>query len=317
MTDDAPSGTLLARFARPTAADRTTLAVVSDPHVAVDDADTWKVFQHTEERLGAAVADVNERAVDAVLFAGDLTKDGAPREFDAVDALLDDLDVPYAAIPGNHDVPKEFDAHDTPPLDAFVDRYPPGEVPFAERLGGVDVIGLNTASSPDGGLRSTHDGGVSAEQVAWLADALADLDDPVVAMHHNLPGVVDQFRDYRDRTGAAMGTPPVLRDPDPVVDALAEADVPLVLSGHVHFTTVAETAGIRELVAPPLCSFPQGYLLLDVGPRGTAVRFVSVGDQPALEEAYVAAADDSATANGRASLAAIRLAGAPLMDERP
>ena len=316
MTDDAPSSTLLARFARPTAAEPTTLAVVSDPHVAVDAYDTWKVFQRTEDRLRAAVADLNGRAVDAALFTGDLTKDGDPREFDVVDAVLDDLDVPHAAIPGNHDVPKEFDDHDTPPIDAFADRYPPGEVPFAERFGGVDVVGLNTASSPDGGLRSTHDGGVSAEQVAWLADALAGLDDPIVAMHHNLPGVVEQFCDYRERTGAEMSTPPLLRDPDPVVDALAEADVPLVLSGHVHFTTVAETAGVRELVAPPLCSFPQGYLLLDVGPSGTAVRFVPVGDQPALEEAFVAAADDGPTANGRASLAAIRIAGAPLVDER-
>lgn len=316
MFDQPAEGTVLARLAAPTAADPTRLAVFSDPHVAVDAAGTWKQFETTRDRLRAAVADVDDRGVDAVVVAGDLTKDGHPREFDAVDEILADLSPPFVAVPGNHDVPKAFDDHETPSVAAFAERYPPGEVPFVERLGGVDVVGLDTATAPDDGLRSTHDGIVADDEVAWLESALADLEDPIVVMHHNLPGVFDQFAAYRDRAGPEANLPPRLRDPDAVVAALADADVPLVVSGHVHFPTVAETAGVRELVAPPLCSFPQGYLLLDVDADGTTVRFVTVADQPELEAAYAAAAADSATASARASLAGIRIAGAPLFDDR-
>lgn len=309
-------GTVLARLDAPTAERPTELAVLSDPHVAVDARGTWKVFERTRDRLRAAVADVNARDVDAAVIAGDLTKDGAPREFDAVDSILGDLAAPFVAIPGNHDVPKAFDTHETPPVSAFAERYPPGELPFVERLDGVDVVGIDTVTTPNGRLRETHDGTVTDEEIAWLDGVLTDLDDPVVVMHHNLPDVLDQFRSYRDRIDPAMGLAPQLRDPGPLVSTLAAGDVSLVISGHVHFTTVAETDGVRELVVPPLCSFPQGYLLLSVDADGTTVRFVTVAGQPGLEEAYAHALEDSATAQGRASLAGIRIAGAPLVDDR-
>jgi len=314
--DASSDGTVLARLDAPTAARPTELAVLSDPHVAVDSSGTWKVFERTRDRLRSAVADVNSRDVDAAVITGDLTKDGAPRKFDAVDNVLADLSVPFVAIPGNHDVPNAFDDHETPPVSSFAERYPPGEVPFVERLGGVDVVGLDTATTADGRLRDTHDGTVTADEAAWLEGVLADVDEPVVLMHHNLPGVLDQFRAYRERVDPAMGLPPRFRDPAPVTAALDGGDVPLVFSGHVHFTTVAETRGIRELVVPPLCSFPQGYLRLSVDADGTTVRFVTVADRTALEEAHASALEDSATARGRASLAAIRIIGTPLIDDR-
>jgi hypothetical protein len=119
----------------------------------------------------------------------------------------------------------------------------------------------------------------------------------------------ERGRTEHDAPGARRpfeSLPPQLRDPDPVASALAAGDISLVLSGHVHFTPVAETVGVRELVVPPLCSYADR----------TTIRFVTVADRTALEEAYTSALEDSATARGRTSLAAVRIIGAPLVDER-
>ncbi|MFC7082523.1 metallophosphoesterase family protein [Halorussus caseinilyticus] len=179
----------LARFARPRADTRTTLAVVSDPHLSTDKEGTWKVFHRTEDRLRAAIADANDRGVDGVVFAGDLTEDGRPEDFDGAADVLADLDAPFVAVPGNHDVPKAFDDHDTPPVAEFADRFAPGEFPFRTQFGGVDVLGLNSASAPGGELDATHDGAISDDQLSWLESTLPETDAALVVSHHNLPGL--------------------------------------------------------------------------------------------------------------------------------
>jgi 3',5'-cyclic AMP phosphodiesterase CpdA len=104
----------MARLERPTVHEPTTVAVVADPHVAVRSELTTKLYDRTREHFAAAVADASERGVDAVLSVGDLTKDGEPWNYAAVDDVLADLDVQFLSVPGNHDVPKEGDEHDTP-----------------------------------------------------------------------------------------------------------------------------------------------------------------------------------------------------------
>lgn len=321
MAPDPPSarfteGVTLARLAAPTAAEETTLAVVADPHVSTEAEGTWKVFHRTERRFSEAIADLNDRDLDAVLFAGDLTKDGAPGEFAAVDDALAALDHPSVSVPGNHDVPKDGTDHDPLSVSAFAERYGPGALPFRVSVGGVDVLGLNSAAAPDGSLRDTHDGRVSEAQLEWLAGELADAEAPLVLVHHNLPGALAQFDRYRERASDDVGTPPVLRDPGPLVDALVDGGASLLVAGHLHYPSVTDVRGVREATAPALCSFPQGYLLLTVDPAGTTVRLVSNADPDAVVEAQSHARDDTAMSRGRAALAAAHIAAAPLIDDR-
>lgn len=311
---ETPSPLLVARLARPRVSDPVRLAVVADPHVATRASGTSKLFGHTRDHLEAAVADVGSRSVDAVLSPGDLIKDGEPWNLAAVDAALADLDVPFLAVPGNHDAPKASDEHDAVSMDTFAERYGPGGYPFHETVGGLDVLGLNTAGSEDR-LTETHDGHVDAEQREWLEETLADVTDPLVLMHHNLPPVSAQLRSHRDRIATDMAIPPEMADPGPLIETLATGDAPLVLTGHLHVPLTGEIRGVREIAAPTTCSFPQSYLLVDVTPSGTEVRLVPIADRHGLENAHHERVRDSSTARGLASMAATRLASMPLVDE--
>jgi Icc protein len=277
-------GPLLGRFSEPRGR-ATTLAVIADPHISPTAEGTWKLYHRTEARLRTAIADINRLAVDAAVIVGDLTRHGHPQAFDRIDELLDQCTVPVFAVPGNHDVSKAYTEHRTPPLLEFVSRYTPGSLPFVTRVGGVDVIGLNTASMPDGSLDRTHCGAISQAQLEWLEQTLPDTETPIVAMHHTAAAGSDhahqglQSDDYR------------MANADELAAVLAKYDVRLCVTGHIHWPSVAPLANGYEVVAPATCSFPQAYLLVHVEPRGTTIELVTLADQPGLTEAYEAARD--------------------------
>lgn len=310
---NADAGTLFARFARPRTDAETTLAVIADPHVSTERGGTWKVFHRTEDRLRAALADANARDVDGVVFAGDLTEDGRPADFDRVADLLEPLRAPSVAVPGNHDVPKAFDDHDTPPVAEFADRFAPGDLPFRARLGDVDVLGLNSAANPDGSLDATHDGAISAAQLDWLDAALADADAPLVVTHHNLAGLDASVGDE------GYAPHPPVEAADEFAATLARHDA-LHVSGHVHLPAITEAecgdVGVRGVVCPALSSFPQAYLLAEVGPDGTTLRLVPVADSEGVAEAYGLARSHSARSEDVAEMVERQLAALPLVDER-
>jgi Icc protein len=278
MTRARGRGPVLARFARPTGP-RTTFAVVADPHVTAQATGTWKVFHRTEARLRAAIREANRLDVDGVVFLGDLTKDGASEEFDRIDDLFSELDVPFVAVPGNHDVQKA-NTPETPSIEAFEAAYTPGSLPFCERIGGVDLIGLNSASMPDGSLSETHAGAISTDQLAWLDSILTETDNPVVTLHHTVSGASNFTEELGDEEHYRI------RNPTALVDILAAHEVGLVLSGHVHWPVVSRLKSTYEFTAPAACSFPQASLLVSVEPRGTTVSMVPLADQAGYLEAY-------------------------------
>jgi predicted phosphodiesterase len=308
------AGPVFASLSRPRLDEPTTLAVVSDPHLAPDARGTWKLLHRAPERFRAALADVDRRDVDAVLSPGDLTKDGAPAEFSLVDEVLAAHRTPFVAVPGNHDVPKpRWDPYETPPATRFAARYATGHLPFAERVGGLDVVGLNSASNPDGSLGDTHEGAVGPGQLAWLDRTLPSLETPVVCLHHGVTHPASRDGGFHAGAHEDVGHYRI-RDADALRRVLVRHDVPLVVSGHVHWPGVAPIGAGHELVAPATCSFPPSYLLLHVGPEGTAVELVPLVGRAGLEEAYVAARGGNA--HGRAVAArALEDASGPLLDD--
>ncbi|QDX41107.1 metallophosphoesterase [Salarchaeum sp. JOR-1] len=313
MTETHP-GSLMARFARPRSDETTRFAVVADPHLSTEAEGTSKLFEHTEAHFRAAVEDMAGRDLDAVLSPGDLTKDGELWNYETVDGILESLDVPFYAVPGNHDVRKDGDDHDTPSLDRFVEQYTPGSLPFRADVGDVTVVGLNSSGGDDR-LLDSHEGDVPPEQLDFLRDALAEEGPVFVLMHHNLPPTYDQLRSHRDEVEAEMAIPPITRNTDDLVDALATGTDPVVLTGHLHLPAVATIDGVREVMSPTTCSFPQSYLLFEVGPDGTEVRLVPVADTTGMELAHNVRGGDSTTSRGLTSIAAARLARFPLVEE--
>jgi predicted phosphodiesterase len=301
----ATAGPVLARFARPRTDNRTRLGVVADVHVPVDAEGTWKVFHRAGDRLRTAVRAMNDAAVDATVLLGDLTKDGHPDEFDRVAGRLADLDAPWVAVPGNHDVPKRWDDYDCPPVESFAARFgpgslpgrsDPGDLPFHVEVGGVDVLGVDSADA-DGRLRDSHEGRVTEATRSWLRATLPGVETPVVALHHNLTHARRHTGPFPDADFHRVNGAPSLRS------LLADHDVPLVLSGHLHWPATAAVDGVRELLAPATCSFPQAALVLDVGPDGTVVRMVPLADGTGTAEAYVRAAAGNAHGQGVAAYA--------------
>ena len=333
--------TVLARLAAPTAARPTRLAVVADPHVSTRATGSPKQFDRTESLLETTIQDINSRGVDATLSVGDLTKDGAPWDFDRLDELLTELDSPFFAVPGNHDVPKTFDSHPSVSRGRFVDHYTPGTLPYQLEIGGVDVFGLDSASTPGGDLRDSHDGRITTGQLEWLTSRTASADCPLVFTHHNLPPTATQAEASGVASGIDMSAVPIMRNGNEILNALSAAEVPLVVTGHIHLPGVAHdgpqqasdggttatlptspesdsaalSPTVTELTAPSTCTFPQAYLLIDVDSRGTTVRYVPIVTESESLVAYRARLDGSDVDRGQAALGAIRTAQFPLVEE--
>lgn len=272
----------IARFPRPTADRQTNIAVIGDPHVSTRGEGGQRLPERSEEHFRRTVADVNARAYDGAVSVGDLSANGGPWDFEAVDRLLDDLDVSFASIPGNHDVPATSSAdHEVLPQDEFEERYAGGSVPFVHRIGDVELIGLDSMR-----LRYTlHEGGES-DQLAWLDDALEQSNDPIVMVHHPLPGITDWLMNYNDRI-ENVDISRLWSNPEPLLDVLDDHDVSLALSGHKHIPGVARTGNTWEVMAPSTCTYPQGYIRLEVGPQGTDAYFVPVATHEELQEAFL------------------------------
>lgn len=299
-------GPTVARLDRPCLADPVSVAVVADPHLAVDEMGTWKVLHQTEARLRSALAvatgaSSRSDGVDAVVFAGDLTHDGLPAEFERFDQLVADLDRPWTAIPGNHDVSKSFDEHPGIGVESFRRRYvgdgvaPSGirDYPVVLRVGDLRLVCLNTAAPPSMDYGDTWSGAVGPTGRERLRETLEDetAARTVVVAHHNLGSLPEHKPGYPWEWFAAD-------DAGALRDLLAESAVPLAVTGHHHVPAVRDHGSLTELMAPAVCSFPQAMLTIHVDSDGTTVRFVPLTDAEGVRESYWRAATGKALGRG-------------------
>lgn len=300
---------MLATFATPTAARPTRVAVPSDLHLNLDQHGTWRVSHRTEARLRAAVDRWNEQDLDAVFFVGDLVNDGTRAQFDAFDAIIDDLEHPFYAIPGNHDLIQREGA-DSLDLREFERRYAPDRHPYHERIGGVDFLAVNSNQSERGAITDTYRGELSEDTLGWLERKVASVEHPLVAVHHNLPGV-RAFHDEAVEHLEVTGGSPSFENAADVLEAIAAGGSPLVLTGHLHFPGVVTCQGVTEFTLPSLGPYPCGYTVLEIDEHGTVATFHPVADFDERIEAFVLGAGQT-----RVQLAATQFAGLPLRDDR-
>ncbi len=303
-------GVVLARLTAPTSRQPVSLGVLTDAHVASRAEGTDRLFHRTEARFETAIDRLNAAEPDLVLFDGDLTKDGEPWNYDRVRELLADLEPPSLATPGNHDVPKAADEHETPPVSTFEKTFVPEGLPTHRRVGDLDLLVLNSAALPDGSLADDHRGAISHAQLEWLETTLQVVTNPVVAFHHNLLPILgsDVARSPPWRTYSLRNGPTVL-------DLLERHGVPLVLSGHHHVPATVSRGGLTQVIAPAACAYPQAHLLLEVDDRGTTVRLVPHADDAGQREAYDALQSGPDLRRTFAGLIDDTLSSAPLVDD--
>lgn len=143
--------------------------------------------------LGDAIEHLHrlDRRPDLVLLTGGLVDEGHPDEYAMALELLEQLTIPYLAIPGNHDRREHFraafggSAAHLPkqgPLHYCIDDHP------------VRFVALD--SCPPG----QHHGDVDSAGLAWLQATLAtDLSKPTLLLMHHPPFVsgipyLDEYR---------------------------------------------------------------------------------------------------------------------------
>jgi 3',5'-cyclic-AMP phosphodiesterase len=316
MTDEPLSAVgdrlLLGQLERPRASETRRIAVVGDPHFATRATGTYRVFHRTEQRLRTVIDDINDRDVDLAVFPGDLTKDGEPWNYDRVDTLLEDLEVPFFATPGNHDLQKRDDDHRCPSAAAFADRYANGLLPARHDVGDVAFFVLDSAAGRDGPYVDTHRGRISRTQLEWLDERLPEAEMSVVVCHHN-PIPLVRHPLCRTETWEAF----TMRDRDRFSEVLERHGVDLVVSGHHHLPSLGERSGVRQLIVPAVASYPQAYCLLEIDTAGTSVWLISHASETGRSEAHRLASEGPAFRRTLLGITETTLRDAPVVYDPP
>jgi 3',5'-cyclic AMP phosphodiesterase CpdA len=230
------------------------IAQISDSHmlppgeIAYGQADT-------EAALRAAVAAVNRARPDVVIHTGDFAHHGAPEAYALALEILQGLDAPLYAIPGNHDDRNNMRAAFAgatwmPAVSGDADF-----IHFAVDCGPIHIIACDTMIPGETG------GALCADRLSWLETALdAAADKPtIIAMHHppfpcGLPGF------GKTGLGGAEAMAALLAGRENVIR---------IIAGHNHRAITGMCGGVPACVAPSV-SYPFAFETIEGTPLAIA-----------------------------------------------
>jgi Icc protein len=220
------------------------IAQISDLHVKRPGECAYEMVD-TGAALERCIAHLNAfRPRPAfVVISGDLVDRGLEEEYAHVRRLLKALELPFAAIPGNHDERRGFRA-------SFSDQ------PFAQRSGSANLrieIGGLVLLLLDSSVPGKDYGELDASTLQWLDSQLAAVAGrPALVFLHHPPFI----------TGIAHMDRQNLRNA-PQLAAVVERhpQVRLIAAGHVHRAVTTSFAG----VAASICPAPNHAVDLDLG----------------------------------------------------
>jgi 3',5'-cyclic AMP phosphodiesterase CpdA len=204
---------------------------LSDLHVGAHD-DAW-------DEIGDALRGlVSELRPELVVASGDLTHRNRAAQHERATALLRSLGPPVLAVPGNHDIPTLPPARFVKTFGAFRAKWSETEPVFrSERLHVVGVNSVRPWLYQGGAVSARQLARVGAEMKRAAPGALR-----VVVLHHHLCSAP-----WRTAKRA-------VRRRSLVIAVFAEAGADLVLSGHVHQSSVflrsefeVAAAGLRAM----------------------------------------------------------------------
>jgi 3',5'-cyclic AMP phosphodiesterase CpdA len=199
---------------------------------AIHISDLHRGTHEAPEVDDALVTLCHELQPELVVASGDLSNRCRAAELEQAKALLDRLEVPTLAVPGNHDIPYTLPARVTSPWK-----------PFEAVFGSTDPV-LRTPHAVVCGLNSArpwrHQGGrLGPDRLASVGAILADAPADalrIVVCHHHLAGA--PWRASRKFPLKHRGT---------ALRALAEAGTEIVLGGHIHQSTAVERHAFEAL----------------------------------------------------------------------
>jgi len=203
-----------------------------------------------------ALATVRDRVAamrprpDLVVFTGDLTDAGTEEEYAAFLAGIAALDLPMAAIPGNHDRRTAFaDALPEAGIETGAGRF----LHFGRDLGPLRLLLLDTVEEGASGGR------LCADRLAWIGAELdAAAGRPAVIFMHHPPFPVGI--PFMDPIGCAGG-------PELAALVARAGNVAGIACGHVHRPVAVRFGGTAATIAPAVCHAVPLDLAADARPR--------------------------------------------------
>lgn len=129
--------------------DPITFAIVSDTHLGRKDS------KSPETNWRQAIAEINQLNAEFVLHLGDVVDSARETQYPIYAETRKLLKKPIHEIPGNHDSIEQFTKYIAEKTDRSFDH------------GGIRFVLFNNAN------RESHDGFITADQNAWLADQCA------------------------------------------------------------------------------------------------------------------------------------------------
>jgi 3',5'-cyclic-AMP phosphodiesterase len=160
--------------------------------------------------LERAISEVNELGADMVICTGDLTNFGFRQEYVDARMYVDRIDCEtLVVIPGNHDSRNVGYVH-------FEELF--GDRSSVVHKGGVSVVAVDS-TEPD-----LDHGQIGRGRYQWILEQFAEpADFRIFVLHHHLLPVPGTGRERN-----------IVYDAGDALEALQEAKVNLVLSGHKH-----------------------------------------------------------------------------------
>ena len=210
------------------------IAQLSDPHVRPK-SELYQGVVDSNAQFAAAIAALNalDPRPDLVLLSGDLVDHGHDDEYATLLELLATLEIPFLAIPGNHDEREAFRR-------AFAGKsWLPAAGPVDYVVGDrgpVRIVGFDVT------LPGLHHGMVGVEGAAWLDAMLAaEPGRPTIVMMHQPP--FDTGIPYLDLYSCREG--------QRLADVLARhRQVERLVCGHVHRFMQVRFGGTMLCTAP-------------------------------------------------------------------
>jgi len=224
----------------------TLIAQISDLHIKRPGALAYGRVD-TAEALTRCIKQLNgfQPRPELVVISGDLVDTPAVEEYEHLKQLLGPLEIPFVAIPGNHDDRAMM-------RKAFPDL---GDVRASGPLNSVYTLGDLDIVLIDSTVPNANYGTLDAATVAWLDSVLAASSArPALLFLHHPPFV----------TGIAHMDVQNLRNDDALAALLQKHErARLVAAGHVHRAVLSAFAGIPATICPA----PNHAVALDLDAR--------------------------------------------------
>ncbi|MFB2585966.1 phosphodiesterase [Herbiconiux liukaitaii] len=241
-----------------------TIVHISDTHFLADRKPLHGAID-TDATLTRALAQLEESGIrpEALVFTGDIADLGEGDAYRRIRALVEPAAARLGAevlwVMGNHDDRARLRTE-------LLDEQPITDpVVSSIMLGGLRIIALDTT------VPGYHHGELSAEQLQWLRDELAQPapQGTIVALHH--PPVP-----------TTLPLMPILelQRQHELEAVLTGTDVRAILGGHLHYSTTSTFAGIPVSVAAATC-----YTMDVAGPKG-ALRGLGGGQSFSIVDVY-------------------------------